>query len=175
MNKIDELRWVRIFTIEHLPNYLVEQVRHRTYSVEEFYKYQQLNLLMQGKEGIILNPFNHIYILANKENLVKGFVWMTIDPLSKDIFIQTYSVDKEYWGRGQAVKKLVDHIKEIRNKAHLNKIFWHTDYPKHSMRYGFSQSKQVLMEYDPKKEEKNKIEKPPKEVKEKIKKDDAVA
>ena len=149
MKKIEELRWVRIFTIEHLPNYLVEQVRHRTYSIEEFYKFQQLNLLMQGEEGIKLNPFNHIYILADKENLVKGFAWITIDPLSKDIFIQTYSVDKEYWGRGQAVKKLADHIKDLRVKAKLNKIFWLTPYPKHSMRYGFKASKQVLMEYDP--------------------------
>ena len=154
MNKIYELRWVRVFTIEHLPNYLVEQVRHRTYSVEEFYKYQQINLLMQGKEGIVLNPFNHVYILADKENLVKGFLWMTIDPLSKDIFIQTYSVDKEYWGKGLAVKKLADHVKEIRNKAKLNKIFWHTDYPKHSERYGFKRSSSILMEYDPVKEEK---------------------
>ena len=152
MKKIDELRWIRIFTIEHLPNYLVDQVRHRTYSVEEFYKYQQLNLLMQGKEGIILNPFNHVYILADKENLVKGFVWITIDPLSKDIFIQIYSIDKEYWGRGLAVKKLVEHIKEIRNKAKLNKIFWHTDYPKHSERYNFKRSSSILMEYDPSKE-----------------------
>jgi len=58
MKKIDELRWVRVFTSEHIPNYLVEQVRHRTYSVEEFYKFQQLNLLMQGADGVKLNPFN---------------------------------------------------------------------------------------------------------------------
>jgi len=162
MKKIEELRWVRIFTIEHLPNYLVEQVRHRTYSVEEFYKYQQLNLLMQGEEGIKLNPFNHVYILADTENLVKGFVWLTIDPLSKDIIIQTYSVDKDYWGRGQAVKKLIDHVMAIRNKAKLNKVFWLTPYPKHSMRYGFSPSKQILMEYDPSakmKEKKEEIKK----------------
>jgi len=135
MKKIEELRWVRVFTIEHLPNYLVDQVRHRTYSIEEFYKYQQLNLLMQSENGIKLNPFNHIYVLVDSENLVKGFVWLTIDALSKDIFIQTYSVDKQYWNRGQAVKKLAEHVKEIRNKAKLNYIFWHTAYQKHTIRY----------------------------------------
>jgi len=167
MKKIDELRFVRVFTPDHVPQYLIEQVRDRDYSVEEFFKYHQINCMTQGEKGIVLNPFNHLYVLADKENIVKGMLWFSVDPLSKDILIQTFSMDKEYWGKGQAVKKLAEHIKEIRIKANLNKIYWVTNYPKHSMRYGFKPSKSILMEYDPKKiEEKIKKEKPPKEVKE---------
>lgn len=150
---IDELRWVRVFTVDHVPHYLVEQVRDRDYSVEEFFKYQQINCLMQSEKGVILNPFNHLYVLADKENLVKGFLWFSVDPLCKDILIQVYSVDKEYWAKGQAVKKLAEHIKGIREKAHLNKIYWITNYEKHSMRHGFVRSKSILMEYDPSKQE----------------------
>lgn len=158
MKKIEDLRWVRIFTVEHLPHYLIEQVRNRNYSIEDFFKYHQLNLLIQNENGITLNPFNHLYVLVDPENLVKGFLWFTVDPLTKDIFIQTYSVDKEYWGRGYAVRKLTSHIKEILKKACLNKVFWANPYPKHSMRYGFRHSKNILMEYDPKEEVKeNKI------------------
>ena len=155
MKKIEELRWVRVFTPDHVPHYLVEQIRDRDYSVEEFFKYHQINCMIQSENGIKLNPFHHLYVLADKENQVKGMLWFNVDPLSKDMIIQTFSMDKEYWGKGQAVKKLSEHIKQIRVKANLNKIYWITNYPKHSMRYGFKQSKSVLMEYDPKKEVKN--------------------
>ena len=159
MKKIEELRWVRVFTPTHIPHYLIEQVRNRDYSVEEFFKYHQINCMTQGEKGIVLNPFNHLYVLADKENIVKGMLWFSVDPLSKDILIQTFSMDKEFWGKGQAVKKLAEHIKEIRIKANLNKIYWVTDYPKHSERYGFKRSKSTLMEYDPKKEDTKKTEK----------------
>jgi len=175
MKKIDELRWVRVFTPSHVPHYLVEQIRDRDYSVEEFFKYQQINCMMQGNTGIVLNPFNHLYVLADKENLVKGVLWFCVDALSKDILIQVFSMDKEYWGRGEAVKKLADHIKQIQIKGNLNKIYWVTNYPKHSERYGFSRAKSVLMEYDPKKiKEKEKEKEPPKE-EVKVKKDEKVA
>lgn len=152
---IEELRWVRVFTPDHIPHYLIEQVGHRDYSTEEFFRYHQINCLTQGEKGIVLNPFNHLYVLADKKNEVKGMLWFNVDPLAKDILIQTFSVDKEYWSKGQAVKKLADHIKQIRIKANLNKIYWITSYPKHSMRHGFKPSKSVLMEYDPDKEIKN--------------------
>jgi N-acetylglutamate synthase-like GNAT family acetyltransferase len=159
MNKtknIDELRWVRAMSSDVIPHYLIEQVRDRDYSIEDFFRYHQMNCMTQTEDGIKLNPFNHLYVLANPENQVKGVLWFTVDPLSKDILIQTYSVDKEYWGKGLAVKKLASHIKEILRKAKLNKVYWVTNYEKHSMRYGFKRSKSVLMEYDPKSE---KIEK----------------
>ena len=152
MKKIDELRWVRVFTPDHLPHYLVEQVRDRDYSIEEFFKYHQINCMIQSDKGVVLNPFNHLYVLADKENQVKGMLWFNVDPLSKDILIQVFSMDKEYWGRGEAVKKLSEHIKQIRNKGKLNKIYWITNYPRHSERYGFVRSKSILMEYDPTKQ-----------------------
>ena len=153
MNKIDELRFIRVFTPDHVPRYLVEQVRDRDYSVEDFFKYHQINCLTQSNKELTLNPFSHLYVLANKENYIKGVLWFSIDALSKDILIQTFSVDKEYWGKGQAVKMLAEHIKKIRKKANLNKIYWVSNYPKHSERYGFKRSKAVLMEYDPKKQD----------------------
>jgi RimJ/RimL family protein N-acetyltransferase len=154
MKKTDELRFVRAMSPDIVPHYLIEQVRDRNYSVEDFFKYQQINCMSQTAEGFKINPFNHLYVLANPENIVKGVLWMVVDALSKDIVIQTYSIDKEYWNKGYAVKKIADHVKEIVVKGNLNKIYWVTNYEKHSMRYGFSRSKSILMEYDPKKEEK---------------------
>ena len=146
-DKIEDLRWVRAVSPDILPIYLVEQVRDRDYSVEDFFKYQTLNCMMEGKHGLTLNPFNHLYVLANEENLVKGFLWFVIDPLSKDMVINTFSMDKEYWENGKAVKKASEHIKKIMKKLELKKTYWVTNYPKHSERHGFKRSKSVLMEY----------------------------
>jgi len=149
MNKIDDLKWIRIFTPSHIPKYLIEQVRDRDYSVEDFYKYHEINCLLPSKEGDVkLNPFSHLYVLANSENTVKGALWFCIDPLTKDVVIQTFTMDKEYWNKGYAVKKLANHIKEIKRKGNLNKIYWITNYPKHSERNGFKRAKSVLMEYN---------------------------
>ena len=150
--KIDELRWARVFSPIHIPHYLVEQVRDRDYSVEHFFKYQELNCLVNGKDGPTLNPFNHLYVLADEKNIVKGFLWFIIDVLSKNIFINTFSMDKEYWGKGKAVKRLSNHVKEIVKKLKIKQVYWITNYPKHSERYDFKRSRGVLMEY---KEEKN--------------------
>ena len=156
MNKIDDLKWIRIFTPSHIPTYLIEQVRDRDFSVEDFYTYHEFNCTISTKDGNVkLNPLSHLYVLANEGNEVKGMLWFSIDPLSKDIVIQTFSMDKEYWCQGIAVKKLADHIKTIRKKGNLNKIYWVTNYPKHSERNGFKRSKSVLMEYDELDEVKN--------------------
>ncbi len=146
-DKIDELRWVRVLSPVHIPHYLVEQVRDRDYSVEHFFKYHELNCLINGKDGMTLNPFNHLYVLADEKNIVKGYLWFIIDVLSKNIFINTFSMDKEYWGKGQAVKRLCDHMKEVIKKLKIKKVTWITNYPKHSERHGFKRSRSVLMEY----------------------------
>ncbi len=147
MTKMEELRWVRVFTPIHIPKALVEQIKTRDYTVEDFFKHHETACLRAGKEGPTLNPLSHLYVLANSENLTKGFLWLTIDPLTKNIVVQSYSVDKEYWKEGGAVKKLVEFVKEIRRKANLKKVYWITDYEKHSMRHGFKRSRSILMEY----------------------------
>lgn len=145
--EIDELRWVRLFSPVHIPRYLVEHVRDRDYEVDDFFKYQEINCLMQGKDGMTLNPFNHLYGLVDPENVVKGYLWFVIDSLSKDMIINTFSVDPEYWGKGAAMKRVADHVKEVMKKLKINKVYWFTNYPKHSERYGFRRSKSILMEY----------------------------
>src|SRR4051812_17005483 len=108
---IEELRWVRIFTPIHIPKYLIEQIKDRDWSVEDYVKYHEINCLNEGPSGQALNPFHHLYVLVNEDNITKGFLWFTVEPLSKAIHIQNYSIDKEYWGKGKAVEKLADHIK----------------------------------------------------------------
>ena len=156
MNNIDDLKWIRVFTPSHIPTYLVEQVRDRDYSVEDFYKYHEINCMVPTTDGgKKLNPFSHLYVLADKSNQVKGMLWFCVDPLTKDVIVQTFSMDKEYWGKGLAVKKVANFMKEFIRKGNLHKIYWITNYPKHSERNGFKRSKNILMEYNEEKEVNN--------------------
>lgn len=145
--KIEDLRWVRLFTSSHIPKYLVEQIAKRDYTVDNFFKHLESEILQPSQNGPVLNPCFHVWALVDPSNLVKGFVWFTIDTLSQDIVIQVFSMDSNYWGKG-AVEKLAEHVKMIRKKADLNKIYWITHFPKHSAKYDFKASKNVLMEYN---------------------------
>lgn len=151
-DNFEDLKWVRAFSPDIIPRYLIEQIKQRDYDINDFYKYHSLNCLVDNNDGNKLNPFNHLYVLINEEKIVKGFLWFIIDPLTKDIIINNYSIDNEYWNKGKAVKKLVDFMKKMLDKLNLTNIYWITKYPKQSQRYGFKPSKSVLMEY---KEEKN--------------------
>ena len=143
----DSLEFVRVFTPQHIPTYLVEQVKDRDYTVEQFYNYQEINCVRNTENGPVLNPLNLLYVIVNKKKVTKGFCWMVIDPLTKDLVVNTYSMDHDYWFKGKAVKLLHDKVKEIIRDCHLNKVYWITKYPKHSERYGFKPSKHILMEY----------------------------
>ena len=152
---IDDLKWVRVFSPIHIPKYLVEQIKHKEFEVEEFYKFQEINCLIQDEDKVKLNPFNHLYVLADDQNFVKGFVWLVIDSLTKDIILNTFSIDKKYWGSGKAVQKASQLVKDLLKKFKLNKVYWVTNYPKHSERYGFRRARGILMEYTGEKNGKN--------------------
>jgi len=147
MKDPNELKWMRVFSPVHIPRYLVEQVKQREFTVDDFYKYQELHCLIQGKDGPTLNPLNHLYVLSDEENIVKGFLWFVINPLTNDMIINTFSIDDDYWWKGKAVKMLSEFVKKLMKKLKLKKVYWITNYPKHSERHGFKRSKSVLMEY----------------------------
>lgn len=148
LNEINELEFVRVFTPQHIPTYLVEQIKDRDFTVEQFYSYHEINCIRNTENGPTLNPLNLLYVIVNKKKEAKGFCWMVIDPLTRDLIIQNYSMDQHYWGKGRSVKLLVEKVKEIIKNCELNKVYWITKHPKHSQKYGFKPSKQILMEYE---------------------------
>lgn len=150
---LNELEWIRIFDPIHIPKKLVEQIRDRDWSFERFFKYQKYISMHNGKdasgiEHLVINPFNFLFVLADKEKSVQGFLWAVIDELSNSLVINSFSIDRKYWGHGSAVSLLEKKAKEIAKGVGLAKIYWITNFPKHSERHGFNRSKSVLMEYN---------------------------
>lgn len=147
-SKIDELEWVRIFDPVHIPKHLVEQIRDRDWSVERFYQYQKAINLQSDGSNITLNPLNLLFVLVDKEKKVQGFMWSAVEILSNCLVINSFSIDKAYWNQGMAVEMLEKKAREIAVGAKLSKVYWITNYPKHSEKHGFKRSKSVLMEYN---------------------------
>lgn len=143
----DSLRFIRVFTPVHIPKELIEQVRDRSYDVDDWYKYQEAICVRQTPSGPQLNPMSMLYVIADERNKVIGMLWCEVAPLDKVLVVQTFSMDKRYWLRGKAVGLLAKKAKEIAKECKLKSITWLTNYPKHSERYGFKRSRSVLMEY----------------------------
>ena len=143
----DKLKFIRVFTPMHIPKPLIEQVRDREYSVEDWYSYLEIICMRQTDAGPQLNPLCLLYVVADQANSVVGMLWCGIDTLSKTLIVQILSMDKEYWGRGKVVSLVTNKAKEIAKECKLKRIVWQTNYPKHSERYGFKRSKTVQMEF----------------------------
>ena len=148
LNKIEDLEWIRIFDANLIPRYLIEQIKERFFSVEKFYQHQAIVCRQVDERGcVVLNPLNLLYVLADREKIIKGFFWGIVDPLSNALVINSFSMDNSYWGEGKAVKLLEEKAREIQEGAELDRVYWITRCPKHSEKHGFKRSKHVLMEY----------------------------
>lgn len=142
-----KLQFVRVFTPLHVPKHLLEQVKTRSYEVDDWYRYQMEICTKSSANGPVLNPFNLLYVITDDSYKVVGMLWAEIVDVTKKLIIQTFSMDREYWGGGKAVQLLADKAKEIAEQCKLKSVIWCTNYPKHSERYGFKRSRSVLMEF----------------------------
>ena len=129
----DSLRFVRIFDARKVPEYLLQQIKPRDWSISQFY---ELNL----KRPTVL-----LYVLVDSVGSVKGFLWLIIDVFNRAVNVIVLSVDRHYQGKGKYVYKALDLIKNIQCKFGLKKISWITTRPKAFEKYGFKRSSAVLM------------------------------
>lgn len=145
--ELSKLRCVRIFDPNHIPKEYIEQIKEREFDVERFYTYQKAICVEESGETFKLNPLNLLFSLVDEQNRVKGVLWMVIDVLGNSLVINTFSVDKEYWGNGHAIELLKEKALEIKEGAKLDRVYWVTRCPKHSEKHGFKRSKNTLMEF----------------------------
>jgi N-acetylglutamate synthase-like GNAT family acetyltransferase len=125
-------------TIHRIPAELIENIKGRTYEVEKFYKYQEIQLN---------NQYNLLFTLENDQNKVVGFLWAVIGMLDDSLFINHYSILKEYWNKGVAINLAISFIALIKNKGGYSSVLWNTTNSKFFKKHGFTESKIRLMEY----------------------------
>lgn len=135
-----------VMTLEHtrlkiprlIPENLIEAVKFRGFDSEKFYSYQ---------EDHIGDADNMIVALFDKEKKIKGYLWASIDQSDGALFINTFSVSKEYWGKGKAMDKAIEIIKELVEELKPPSVKWITTNDKFFAKHGFKRSREVIMEY----------------------------
>lgn len=134
----EELQFVKLKLPRLIPLELIESVKGKTFTAEQFYKDQ---------EAQIHNPYNHLYAMVDKKKKIEGYLWCEVNPIDHSLFINTFSVNKKYWGKGSAIPKAIEFIKSLQEKTKFSRIFWITTNEKFFIKMGFKKSKNVLMEY----------------------------
>jgi hypothetical protein len=127
-NKGTGLRYVSTKDPMLIPRYLLEQVKPQEFSIDRFYALSKM---------FSNNPFNFIGLFVDRQNVTKGFMWSTYNPLLDNLFINILSVDKEYHNRG-IMKEAVGIATNIMKKigSHGN-IYGKTTRPRACFKYGF--------------------------------------
>jgi N-acetylglutamate synthase-like GNAT family acetyltransferase len=135
---IESLEFVTLKLANLIPKELIESVKGRTFTPEQFYDYQNKQ---------IHNPYNYLFALIDSDRKIHGYLWAEVNALDHSLFINTFSISKEYWGKGEAIYKATEFIKKLQEKINSPRIFWITTNEKFFSKHGFKKSKNVLMEY----------------------------
>lgn len=136
---IEDLDFVRLRIPKLIPKDLIESVKGRTFTPEQFYAYQ---------EEQIDNPYNFLYVLIDGDKKIHGYLWAEKNILDDSLFVNTFSISKEYWGKGQAIAKAVQFLKDLKDKINSKRVFWCTTNEKFFLKHNFKRSKISLMEYN---------------------------
>ena len=131
------MRFERCTNAQLIPRYLLEQLPDN-YDVDRFYEFMLIALS---------SPTQMLFLLLSEEDIICGFLWCEINLLDEVMFINTFSVDKELWGKGAMVDFATDFLKTLFNKLNLKKAVWITDKPTLFEKRGFKKSKNFLIEY----------------------------
>jgi N-acetylglutamate synthase-like GNAT family acetyltransferase len=137
--KIDTLEFVRLKIPKLIPKDLIENVKGRTFTTEQFYEYQTKQ---------VGNPYNFLYALVDKDKKIHGYLWAETNLLDGSLFVNTFSVSKEHWGKGEAIEKVCEFLKVLKKTSKASRVFWVTTNEKFFIKKGFKKSKNVLMEYN---------------------------
>ena len=136
---LSELEFVKLKIPRLIPVELIEAVKGRTFTPEQFYGYQ---------EEQVGNPNNHLYVLVDEVKKIHGYLWAESNALDGSLFINTFSISKEYWGKGEAIKKVTDFLDGFRKKIEATRVFWMTTNCRFFEKKGFKRSKITLLEYN---------------------------
>lgn len=153
----DELQFVRVIDpnifIELQPRELLEQIKDRDWDVDDLLYFAPLIMTQiiandAGQIVSIPNKLQQFYWLTNTNKVIKGVLWLSLDPLTKRLMVNLLSVDKEYQSKnGDLLEKTRDFAKAIAEAEGLkDKILWTTTRPGKFEKVGAKQSNKKIME-----------------------------
>lgn len=137
---LEKLKYVRLLVPRLIPSHLIELVKGRTFTPEQFYVFQEARDSIDEDQNLL-------YGIFDPENLIVGYFWAEINQLDRTLFVNTFSMDKNYWKNGEAMAIAKDICKTLLSIYKCPRTFWMTQNPKYYQKHGFKVSKNVAMEY----------------------------
>ena len=138
---LDELQFMRVRVPEAvrlIPMELIEHVKGRLFTPEEFYRRQEAQVEHNGD--------NYLYLLVDSKNKVQGYLWAILEP-GHCLWVNTFSMRKAYWKNGAILKKVFCFIENINKKLKCPVIQWCTTNPRFFEKHGLKRSRTVIMEF----------------------------
>lgn len=136
---VSNLEIVRLKIPRLIPLDLIENVKGRTFTPEQFIAYQ---------EQQIDNPANFLFALIDKDKKIHGYLWAELNILDNSLFVNTFSISKDFWGKGAGIKKAIQFLAILKEKTKAPRVFWATTNEKFFLKHGFKRSKITLMEFN---------------------------
>ena len=130
------LKFTRVRDFGLIPRRLIEEVKPRECDPEAIYAWGP---------SICADPRTILGVFADREALVRGFLWATLNPLDRRIHVQILSVDEEFRGRGivREAKGILDRVKGETGAVGLT---FRTQRPELFTGLGFIRSETLIME-----------------------------
>lgn len=138
-DSISSLQFVKLKIPRLIPLELIESVKGRTFTPEQFIKYQ---------EDQVGNPGNFLYAMIDIDKKIHGYLWAELNILDGTLFVNTFSISKAHWGKGAGIKKAIEFLQTLKEKTQAPRVFWVTTNEKFFAKHGFKRSKNCLMEYN---------------------------
>lgn len=136
--ELSELTFVKVKIPRCIPKQLIENVKGRTFTPEQFYRFQ---------EGQSHNPNNYLFGLIDENKVIHGYLWAEKNFLDDSLFVNTFSITKDYWRKGEAIDIAIAFLRDLKVKSGAARVFWITTNDKFFAKKGFKKSRQVLMEF----------------------------
>lgn len=146
MLKVEDLKFVRIFDPVLVPRNLIDQIKNRQHTIQEFYDYNQDRCFIFDGDSARINPLNHLYVLVDENNKIKGVLWITLD--GQQSTVELFSIEKEYWNKGNALKFIHQNVIDLMKPLGIKTIRIFTTNPNAYEKINFKRSKHVIMELD---------------------------
>jgi len=132
------LKFIRIFDFNLIPPSLVDQVKPKEYETER---------LFQLGPHLVSSPFTLLFVLADKDHVIQGFLWAMLNALDQNLYGQVLSVSREYQDlKGTLLKQAVNHLVSLKKQIPFRKLYWITTRSEAFEKHGFKKSDRIMME-----------------------------
>jgi len=137
-HSFSELRPVKIYDFRLIPRYLFHQVKGGNWDFES---------ILGLNDAINATPFNFLFVFVDDDNIIKGFLWGTLNPVTLVFDAFVFSVDKKYQG-GDVLECIKGFLTNLMNDLGIKQTLFSTTRPKALEKAGFVRSKSILMEFN---------------------------